>query len=727
MKNFVKQMSQIPRVTVALSALNEERNIEAFLSSVLAQKEEGFVLDRILIISDGSTDNTANVVRNIASSKIELREKTERIGKSSRLNEIYQSVDSDIIVQSDADVVFAHPFVVRDLIKPIVENESVMLCGGNPTPVEGKTFTERAVNCTFNTYAGFRKRVRGGNNRFSADGRLLALRKDFARSIHIPENMIANDAFVFYVCAARRHQYRFVESARVHFRSPQTLRDHIIQNTRFVAMPARMSAYFPVELVRTQEHIPFGTYISFLVGEFLHHPIYCGYIFIINRYCKLRAFFLERSLNARWILAGSTKNVALPKVAKTVRVLIPNATSARNIGDYANLSVLLSIVKKNFPTAHTTIHGVDTHLLPHDSADILDETLYSWAVFQNKNIFVRLGRLFLLGFFYIGMNLGIKVGKQDVSRGTLAALLSDYQNADYIFFLSSGSLRSKKGVTQTLNLLMQLLMMSVAKMSRAKTIAMPFSFGPFGYSILERMTARMLSKFDIVATRGEVSYQALTKHGLKDVVRSVDLALLLEKKNIKKSIQPKTLTLGFTLRNWLPESQQIAFENSIMKAMVQFAHETNCVIAPIVQVHAPEYGDNDASVTELIATRLKQKGVRVLEMKTIKNVDHAKEIYSGIDLLLGMRMHSNILAATENTPFVAIAYEHKTEDIARIIGLEEYCISCEDVTAERLVELLRGVLQNTDSLKRTMDGKLGEMRIREWERWATLFTPTPAI
>ncbi|MEK7576595.1 MAG: polysaccharide pyruvyl transferase family protein, partial [Patescibacteria group bacterium] len=668
--NMNPSCTNLPRVTVALSALNEERNIGAFLSSVLAQKEEGFILERILVISDGSSDTTANVVRSIASPKIELREYHERVGKSSRLNEIYQTLDSDILVQSDADVVFAHPFVIRDLIKPIIKNESVVLCGGNPTPVEGKTFTERAINCTFNVYAEFRKKVRHGNNRFSADGRLLALRRDFAHSICIPETMIANDAFVFYICKSQRQQYRFVESAQVYFRSPQTLRDHIVQNTRFLAMPARMSAYFPRELVQREEHIPSATYIIFTLRQFVRHPIYCGYIFIINRYCKLRAFFLERSLNARWILAGSTKQVAPAEQSRVVRVLIPNATSPRNVGDHANLSVLVSIIKKNFPAAHITIHGVDTRLLSSDMAEVFDETLYSWAVFKNKNIFVRLYRLFLLVCFYGVARLGVRVGGQEAPRGTLRALFADYENADYIFFLSSGSLRSKKGFTQTLNLLMQLFMYRVAKISHAKIIAMPLSFGPFGYQSLERMTARVLSRFDIVATRGEISYQLLMKYGLKNVIRSVDLALLLEKTNPQTNTKPKTLTLGFTLRNWLPKAQQITFENTIIKAVVQFARETNCAVAPIVQVNAPEYGDIDASITELVAAKLRQQGVRVLEMRTIKNVDHAKELYAGIDLLLGMRMHSNILAATENTPFVAIAYEYKTEEIARSIGLE---------------------------------------------------------
>ena len=47
-----------PTVTVAISAYNEEGNINYFLKSVIKQKIKNFTLKKILVISDGSTDKT---------------------------------------------------------------------------------------------------------------------------------------------------------------------------------------------------------------------------------------------------------------------------------------------------------------------------------------------------------------------------------------------------------------------------------------------------------------------------------------------------------------------------------------------------------------------------------------------------------------------------------------------------------------------------------------------
>lgn len=298
-----------PTVTVAVSAYNEERNIKAFLRSILAQKEDGFKLKKILIVSDGSSDNTVKYARELKSSKIVVKEFKDRIGKSSCLNQIYKSINTDILVQSDADVIFAHEFVVRDLIQPLIRNKKVGMCGGNPMPLKGKTFIEKAINCTSVAYSEFRKKVRGGNNVFSADGRLLGYKKELVKKIKIPGDMIANDMYTYFCCLYLGYQYRYVESAVVYFRSPQTLKDHIRQNTRFRAAPIRMKKYFPKKLVEQEIVIPRNVFVLSLIKQFIRHPVLSLSIYIINKYCKLKATLIERRLTARWDMADTTKSL----------------------------------------------------------------------------------------------------------------------------------------------------------------------------------------------------------------------------------------------------------------------------------------------------------------------------------------------------------------------------------------------------------------------------------
>lgn len=296
-----------PTITLAVSAYNKENNIAKFLKSVLAQKEKNFKLEKILIVSDGSTDKTVDKIKKMKSPFIEIIQHDKRLGKSSRLNEIYSGLKSDFLIQSDSDVLFAHSLVISKLIKPLIDIKKVGMCGGNPSPMTAETFTERAVNYTTQVFHKFRKTVKGGNNIFSADGRLLAFKKEVIKKINIPNDMIANDAFAYFSTLILGYQYKFVKEASVYYRSPQSLKDQITQNTRFLAAPKRMTYYFPKELVKKEWQIPLNLLIKELFFQFLKHPIETLYIYTINRYCQIRAYLIERHLNAHWDIAHSTK------------------------------------------------------------------------------------------------------------------------------------------------------------------------------------------------------------------------------------------------------------------------------------------------------------------------------------------------------------------------------------------------------------------------------------
>lgn len=300
-----------PTVTVAVVALNEEQNIVQFLQSVLAQHERGFELQKVLVISDGSTDRTMEVVKSIGDPRIEVRAYQERIGKSARLNEIYQVLDTDYLVQSDADCVFSTEHLIANMLQPMVENAAVLMCGGNLIPVPEKTFVERCVNASAVAYRRLREVWNGGDNQLSANGGILAYRASFISTVTIPDDMIANDRFTYFSCKAKGGEYRFVPSAVVWFRSPQTLADHIRQNTRFEAVPTRMRKHFSEELVLQEYRMPIWLLRRFMVEQFLCHPIRCTTLALMNVYCRVRAWRMERArrLTAVWEMAPTTKNL----------------------------------------------------------------------------------------------------------------------------------------------------------------------------------------------------------------------------------------------------------------------------------------------------------------------------------------------------------------------------------------------------------------------------------
>lgn len=306
-KNLIMKKLVKPTVTVAVCALNEEKNIAAFLKSVLSQKERGFSIKKIIVISDGSSDKTVQVAKSFKSKKISVIEHAVRKGKSARLNEIYSDLDSDILFQSDSDVILSGPHVIQNLIKPMINDIHVAMCSGEAIPFKPTSLMEKAVSLTRETYLPLKKTLRGGNNKFSVNGRVLAYRKELVKKIKVPEQIIGNDAFTYFSCLSFGYSYRYVETAVVRFRSPRTLKDQIKQNTRFVAVPAKLESYFPKDLIRREYQIPLLIRAYYMVKQFIKHPLLATYIFIINRYCDVRAKMMMDKINGKWEIASSTK------------------------------------------------------------------------------------------------------------------------------------------------------------------------------------------------------------------------------------------------------------------------------------------------------------------------------------------------------------------------------------------------------------------------------------
>lgn len=396
---------------------------------------------------------------------------------------------------------------------------------------------------------------------------------------------------------------------------------------------------------------------------------------------------------------------------------IPNATSARNIGDAAMLESLVKLIKKTNSSAMIRIQSSEPSTYSAGIGHSLKPTLYYWAVFESKSWITRLYRLYLLFSAYMGLRYSLPF----LVSQKLRILLEDYAKADTIIFVGGGYIRSKKGLTQSLNVIMHLFPFVLARCFPARRIVAPISIGPFAYRWQAHLAAYCLQDCDCLAVRERYSYEMIKPYQPAQLVLSYDHALLIRRIS-KQNAQTKKIKIGFTIRPWLDSKAQTKLEEAYVSALVWLSKEKRIVIQPIIQVDAPQFGEGDREVTNRVVYRLIQEGLTVLAPINIKSVSHARRVYAKLSLLLGMRMHSNILAATQGVPFVAISYEYKTQGIAYDLGLEDYCIPCTDVDAVRLFSLLHRAVQNRNRLKRLINKQLLKIQAKEETQWLKLLS-----
>lgn len=105
----------LPEVTLLIVAYNEGAAIESKLLNCLGLDYPPHLL-RIVVASDGSTDSTEAITLSFKDRGIQLRAYPENRGKIAALNDAMEGIASDIVVFSDASVLY-HPQAIRKLVR----------------------------------------------------------------------------------------------------------------------------------------------------------------------------------------------------------------------------------------------------------------------------------------------------------------------------------------------------------------------------------------------------------------------------------------------------------------------------------------------------------------------------------------------------------------------------------------------------------------------------------
>ncbi len=80
------------------------------------------------------------------------------------------------------------------------------------------------------------------------------------------------------------------------------------------------------------------------------------------------------------------------------------------------------------------------------------------------------------------------------------------------------------------------------------------------------------------------------------------------------------------------------------------------------------------------------------------------------DLVVATRFHNVVLALLRNKPTISISFHHKCESLMRAMGLTDYCLDIDGLTAEMLVERFRDLAANAVELKARIGARTSEYR-----------------
>ncbi len=266
-----------------------------------------------------------------------------------------------------------------------------------------------------------------------------------------------------------------------------------------------------------------------------------------------------------------------------------------------------------------------------------------------------------------------RYGVKAVSRHNFCRIIRTLRNS-HLFISGGGSLL--QDVTSFHSPIYYLLVMRLAARFSEKAAFAFQGFGPLKNSLLQKCTVNTLKKLDEVSVRDEDSYRKLIHLGLpeKSVNRVYDPVFLQtpedsglnSKKSDSNSNFPRNnyeYNLGVAVRPW----GNSEYLNEVAKSVSQFLRENPEFKLTFLPLHY----DSDIKSARFVKDQLKDcENSRITMISPIEHPGEITTIFSRLDLLLGVRLHSLIFATMMGVPCVGIEYDPKIPAFLSQLDLE---------------------------------------------------------
>ena len=238
-----------------------------------------------------------------------------------------------------------------------------------------------------------------------------------------------------------------------------------------------------------------------------------------------------------------------------------------------------------------------------------------------------------------------RYGVESCDRSSAFSILKVLGNSD-LFIWGGGSLI--QDVTSIASPLYYIGLMALAQQRGLKTIAWAQGIGPLKYPWTQWMTREVLRGCSAISVRDRASAQLVQQWQLPFTI-APDPVWALEAKSVSGLWDTKAPRIAITLRSH-PQLTPDRLSN-LTRALVDFqkATDTYILIVPFQPV-------KDMAVARYITSELPTSASQIISFEDPRKL---KGLFRGVDMAIGMRYHSLIMAAAESCRCFAISYDPK--------------------------------------------------------------------
>lgn len=305
-----------PNLSVVIPAWNEEQNIGHLLGDLMKQQYSSFELSEVVVVSDGSIDNTVSIVRSYQkyfNGILSVIDSKARKGLAARQNELLSVAKGDVIVMLQSDIrIEDKKFLEKFTSLVIEEKKDLVSC--KIEEVTSTSFIEQIIWVGMALKHSVFESMNNGQNIYTCHGPVRAFSKKFAKSINFKEG-VGEDGYSFLYCIANGFDYGYCFNTKVFYKLPDKFNDHKKQSDRYLQSIKIHEKEFGKDFTDSVYGgnsflfgISFKSIFKYLVIYFIKHPVLMTSYILMQLYIRLTSFKTKK-IGKTWDSSASSKMV----------------------------------------------------------------------------------------------------------------------------------------------------------------------------------------------------------------------------------------------------------------------------------------------------------------------------------------------------------------------------------------------------------------------------------
>ncbi len=166
-------------------------------------------------------------------------------------------------------------------------------------------------------------------------------------------------------------------------------------------------------------------------------------------------------------------------------------------------------------------------------------------------------------------------------------------------------------------------------------------------------------------------------------------------------VEPRGAVVALALRPWSIGVEPAAWEAQVVAALDRFLEREKATLLFVPLEKSPWTDKDDFELSARLAASLSHSGRAAVLTEPLSPVATA-QILGSCDLVLGMRLHSLVFAASGGVPCVGLAYDPKVSSLLARLGVSPMGIGLTELTAEALSAKLQSALGGAPDLSRKL-------------------------